>query len=86
MLLVDNSPINFANQLANGVPIIPYFGKNEKDCELVKLGHYLKILAEGVQRNKKSLKKANRDYFKFDTMKNVDDINEAYDVLIGRIL
>lgn len=82
--MVDNSPINFVNQLSNGVPIIPYFGKDDHDCELVKLGHYLKLLAEGKDKRKRSLKKSNRDYFRFNAMKNVCDIDQAFEILIGK--
>ena len=39
--IVDNQVYSFANQLENGVPIIPFID-NKKDDQLEKLRHYLK--------------------------------------------
>lgn len=43
IIIVENSVYSFANQLENGVPIIPYF-HNQKDDQLKKLCAYLKKL------------------------------------------
>jgi CTD small phosphatase-like protein 2 len=42
-VLVDNSASSFGVQLNNGIPIIPYFFK-EDDIELIKLRNYLVAL------------------------------------------
>lgn len=40
IVLVDNSPYSFGPQLANGIPIIPFFD-NVEDRELLDLKEYL---------------------------------------------
>lgn len=50
-LIVDNSPIVFAFQLDNGVPIEPYYGEEKEDIELLKLKNFLEevLKAEDVR-------------------------------------
>jgi Dullard-like phosphatase family protein len=43
MLIVDNSVLSFAFQLANGIPILAYDGETE-DEELLTLANYLEML------------------------------------------
>ena len=55
ILLVDNSSINFVNQIDNGVPVVSYYGFDPADTELRSLGRYL----VGIAR-KNDLRKLNR--------------------------
>ena len=43
MVLVDNAAYSYIHQLANGIPIIPYY-QGKKDMELKMLEQYLKGL------------------------------------------
>ena len=58
-LLVDNSAINFVNQIDNGVPITSFVGDNDSDHELKSLGKYLVNIAR-----KGDLREHNRMHFK----------------------
>ena len=78
-VIVDNSPANFVNQWDNGIPIIPFYGKNPDDKELVKLGHYLKLLASADRGN---VRKANGDYFRLRNMKDCENEVKALNVLL----
>ena len=81
-LLVDNTASNFANQLGNGVPIVPFYGKDEEDVELVKLGAYLKALA----KKDENLKEVNEQYFQFWRMKGAENQEEAAKMMFGSSL
>lgn len=44
VILVDNSPFSYLYQIANGVPILPYY--NGQDQELLALEKYLMNLVK----------------------------------------
>ncbi|KAL4445125.1 hypothetical protein ABPG74_018853 [Tetrahymena malaccensis] len=44
VILVDNSPLSYLNQVSNGIPILDYCNNNKNDEELLHLCSYLKTL------------------------------------------
>lgn len=72
ILLVDNSASAFANQLASGVPIVPFEG-NPNDCELLALADYLVQLA-----SEPNPVRFNQQYFSFNLLKNESDLIKAF--------
>ena len=64
--LVDNTVISYSGQLANGVPIIPYFN-NKKDDQLKKLTIYLKRFVS------EDIRSLNRRTFKLHLYKGTND-------------
>ncbi|EAS03648.3 NLI interacting factor-like phosphatase (macronuclear) [Tetrahymena thermophila SB210] len=44
VILVDNSPLSYLNQVSNGIPILDYCNNNKNDEELLHLCTYLKTL------------------------------------------
>ncbi|KAL4494630.1 hypothetical protein ABPG72_004532 [Tetrahymena utriculariae] len=44
VILVDNSPLSYLNQVSNGIPILDYCNNNKNDQELLHLCSYLKTL------------------------------------------
>ena len=57
VVLVDNAPYSYMMQLANGIPILPYY-KGKEDNQLYKLEEYLMSL-----RNVKDVRLRNMEYF-----------------------
>ena len=58
ILLIDNAPYSYMMQLANGVPIIPYY-QGKQDKELIALEEYLMKF-----KDVKDVRKPNSEYFK----------------------
>lgn len=63
MVIIDNNISSFAYQLGNGIPILPYFGKNQSDRELKELMIFLEEIFKipGKKRGK-----ILRKYFMYD--------------------
>ena len=72
ILLVDNSASAFANQLASGIPIVPFEG-NPNDCELLALSDYLVQLA-----GEPNPVRANQQYFSLNLLKHESDLIKAF--------
>ena len=58
VLLVDNAPYSYMMQLANGIPIIPYY-RGKDDDQLIALEEYLMGL-----KDVEDVRKPNSEYFK----------------------
>ena len=74
-ILVDNSTICFSADLANGVPIVPYFD-NKDDIELLMLLGYLEQL-ERVE----DVRISNRKHFKLHRYSKHKGLKSLYDDL-----
>ena len=75
MVLVDNASYSFAYQLANGIPIIPFYD-SKQDNQLKKLGTYLKHLVKFPD-----FREANKNYFKLHKLVKCSSQTEAYNVI-----
>ena len=73
VVLVDNAAYSFSMQVANGIPIIPFY-KSKKDNELLDLLKYLKSL-EKVKDVRPKIK----DHFK---LMELTKANSVYDGLV----
>lgn len=78
-ILVDNSASSFGVQPHNGIPIVPYFFKQD-DIELIKLRNFLfaieKLIKQGFD-TRVMLKK----YFKLDEYSKAKDFEALKTVL-----
>lgn len=69
MVIVDNSPMSYAFQLENGVPIVAFID-DDRDCELKGLLGYLEELVE-----EQDVRVRNLEHFKLDRYREYGDIN-----------
>lgn len=72
MVLVDNALYSYGLQLANGVPIIPYYNCKE-DAELLILSEYLMSL-----KDESDIREVNNAVFKYDCMLEADNITNCF--------
>lgn len=72
MIIVDNALYSYGHQLANGVPIIPFYNFKE-DSELLMLSEYLMSLKE-----EEDVRVVNNQVFKYDLMLEADNINDCF--------
>ena len=71
VIIVDNTVLCFALQLANGIPILSFYGDtSKKDTELKDLKHFLLYL-----KDKKDVKKEINSYFKWNEFDKFKDAN-----------
>ena len=77
-LLVDDSVSNCMNQLANGVPILPFQGSPE-DTEMVGLVKYLLAI-----KDQKDIVASNSNYFQFSKLKGCETVERALERLQGK--
>ena len=71
MLIIDNCVGGFANQLKNGIPILPFVG-DQKDQELLLLKEYILNLA----KKEGSISENNSRSFKLNRLRYFTDPNE----------
>lgn len=77
ILIVDNSTSTFANNLGNGIPIVPFHG-DSKDDELKALGDYLvKLSADDAVAT------SNLAYFNLHRLKHSSDMITGYSKILG---
>jgi CTD small phosphatase-like protein 2 len=79
MLIVDNCVGSFGNQLANGVPILPFDG-DKNDRELVHLG---KIIRKLVARD--NLVQDNSRLFGLSTIRFCKEPRNYLEELVARL-
>lgn len=72
VLIVDNSSSTFANNLGQGIPIVPFEG-DPSDEELKHLAEYLIDLAQHPDVVSK-----NREYFSLHSLRQFSDMASAY--------
>jgi CTD small phosphatase-like protein 2 len=78
-ILVDNSASSFGVQPHNGIPIVPYFFKQD-DIELIKLRNFLFALEKLIKQGFDAriiLKK----YFKLDEYSKAKDFDDLHSLL-----
>jgi len=80
-LIVDNSASSFGAQLTNGVPVVPYFFR-EDDIELIKLRNFLievhSLINEGCD-----VRVLMEKYFRFPEYLKSDGIEDLKKALLG---
>lgn len=74
IVLLDNAPYSYINQLENGVPILPYTGG--EDDQLTRLERYLEMLA-GVE----DVRVRNREWFQLGRYVGEKDVAKVIDSL-----
>ena len=76
VILVDNSCSSFSQQLNNGIPIIPYFFKDD-DIELIKLRNFLLNLSN-LMNKVDDVRLLLKNYFKFEEWLKYDSCEQAF--------
>jgi CTD small phosphatase-like protein 2 len=72
MILVDNALYSYGLQLANGVPIIPFYNCKE-DAELLILSEYLMSL-----RDEPDVREINNSVFRYDCLLEADNLTNCF--------
>ncbi len=68
VVLVDNAAYSYAFQVANGIPIIPYY-EGKSDYEMKALGQYLRSLQGDVRER-------NKEVFRLQEYLNFQEVHE----------
>lgn len=72
MILVDNALYSYGLQLANGVPIIPFYNCKE-DAELLILSEYLMSL-----KDEPDVREINNQVFKYDCLLEAENLTNCF--------
>ena len=80
VIIVDNTCSSFSNQLDNGVPIVPYFYR-EDDRELVKLRLFLLELYQIMRRETDDVREVLKEYFKLALFQKFESQDELFRAL-----
>ena len=84
VVLVDNHSTCFGQQMNNGVPILPFYFK-EDDIELIKLKNFLLSLYHECLREDCSVQSILKDYFMLEEYVGAKSLELLYNKLFMKI-